>query len=413
MDSSNASWSLVATPAGDTAITSPVVDTDAENLGDSVPMDSHIRQDSSDSDVAMHHPDWVQSVRTEVEAIEKQQKRSRKMRRKAAEVGSSLDVNVEVLRQKLLDMQLQVKVAQKTSRRRLDTAGSSLSSSVSSTEAKMDVEEELLSDPSAPVRTKIVDGMVSMIMPPCPIIHLQEKYAPLFRHLAQLEATSLISPFLDSKLEMQRSCSETFLELLQFYTSLKATKQNNTMLQQIAAGQGTSGIGSSSSTSKLDERFWCPACYKIRIEGSATCLLCKNDKAAVPWDQLTITTLPVEGGVYTLRATDEGPQWHFLSNSGKEDQQMVQAISVPADTLGAAPTASTSYEEGTLSFADLSTGGAVSFCKPPGEGDDFEGEEAEPVALHPCITQALQALQTLPTGENFKKEGAKGPTSVD
>jgi hypothetical protein len=185
------------------------------------------------------------------------------------------------------------------------------------------------------------------------------------------------------------------------------------MLQQIAAGQGTSGIGASSSTSKLDERFWCPACYKIRIEGSATCLLCRSDKAAVPWDQLTITTLPVEGGVYTLRATDEGPQWHFLSNSGKEDQQMVQAISVPAGTLGTAPTASTSYEEGTLSFADLSTGGAVSFCKPPGEGDDSEGEEAEPVSLHPCITQALQALQTLPTGEGPKEEGAKGPTSVD
>jgi hypothetical protein len=121
----------------------------------------------------------------------------------------------------------------------------------------------------------------------------------------------------------------------------------------------------------------------------------------------------VEGGVFTLRATDEGPQWHFLSNSGKEDHQMVQAISVPADTLGTAPTASTSYEEGTLSFADLSTGGAVSFCKPPDEGDDFEGEEAEPVALHPCITQALQALQTLPTGEDLKEEGAKGPTSVD
>ena len=55
MDSSNASWSLVATPAGDTAITSPVVDTDIENLGDSVPMETHSRQDSSDSDVAMHH----------------------------------------------------------------------------------------------------------------------------------------------------------------------------------------------------------------------------------------------------------------------------------------------------------------------------------------------------------------------
>ena len=205
-------------------------DTDVENLGDSVPMESHSRQDSSDSDVAMHHPDWVQSVRTEVEAIEKQQKRSRKMRRKAAEVGSSLDVNVEVLRQKLLDMQLQVKVVQKTSRRRLDTAGSSLSSSVSSTEAKVDMEEELLPDPSAPVRTKIEGGMVSMIMPPCPIIHLEEKCAPFFRHFTQLEATSLVSPCLDSKLETQRSCSETFLELLQFYTSLKATKQNNAIL---------------------------------------------------------------------------------------------------------------------------------------------------------------------------------------
>ena len=69
MASSNASWSLLPTPASNSD-----PETDVEQMGDSVPMAvdgkaevSSARQ-SPDSDVEMQQ-EWVQSVRAEIEAI--------------------------------------------------------------------------------------------------------------------------------------------------------------------------------------------------------------------------------------------------------------------------------------------------------------------------------------------------------
>jgi hypothetical protein len=50
---------------------------------------------------------------------------------------------------------------------------------------------------------------------------------------------------------------------------------------------------------------------------------------------------------------------------------MVQAISVPAGTLGTAPISSSSYEEGTLSFADSQ----------PGEQSPFANHQARATTL--------------------------------
>ena len=75
----------------------------------------------------------------------------------------------------------------------------------------------------------------------------------------------------------------------------------------------------------------------------------------------------------------------------------------------APPVASSSYAEGILSFADLACGGSVSFCNPHDDGSDLYGEAAEPVALHPSVTEAFQAFETLPRQE---KESKKVPQAL-
>ena len=151
MASSNASWSILTTPASYSA-----PETDVEQTGDSVPMavDEQAKH-SSDSDVEMQQ-EWVQSVRTEIEAMNKQHKKSRKQRRRAAEAGTAMNVNVEDLRQKLLDMQMSVKTVVKTAKRRVDLSGTSSMDEQPSPTSKGSTlvtqsQCEVTPDPSAPL----------------------------------------------------------------------------------------------------------------------------------------------------------------------------------------------------------------------------------------------------------------------